>query len=143
MNSILNYMEFNLLYKRYSHITEVDKVEFNTASGNYIIRYNGPLMGMVDMYVHKVNVLDNGEWVITPLTLSEIYDKYPQLHELIDINEELSDEYVKLIFHKLTKSKFLKYLNDIELIDYENFINKKSQEFNEANEQLVRNLCKS
>lgn len=136
-------MEFNLLYKRYSHITNVDKVEYNKASNNYIIKYNGPPMGVVDMYVHKITELDNGEWVITPLTLSEIYEKYPQLQDLIDINEELSEDYIKLVFHKLTKSKFLKYLSDIELIDYENFINKKSQEFNESNDKLVRSLCKS
>lgn len=143
MNSLLNYMEFNLLYKRYSHIKEASDVEFNKLSGHYILKYNGPNIGLIDMYVHKVDVLDNGEWVITPLTLSGIYEKYPQLQDIIDINEELSDDYIRLIFHKLTKSKFLKYLSDMELIDYENFINKKSQEFNESNEELVRSLCKS
>lgn len=143
MNSQLSYIEFNLLYKRYTHLKDIDNVEYNRAGGCYMLTYSGPPLGIVNMYVHKVDMLDDGKWMVSPMTLSEIFEKYPQLQDIISINEELSEDYVRLIFHKLTGAKFLKYLSDMELIEYENFINRKSQEFNELNEKQVRELCRS
>lgn len=141
--SQLNYLEFNLIYHRYNHMKDISNIEYIRKSNQYIMDYSGPPLVSVDMLIHKVKVINDNQWLVTPYTLSEIYDKYTNLSDLIDLTEELSEDYIRFIFHKLTKRNYLKYLSEQELIDYENFINRKVKEAEEVNRREIKKLSKS
>lgn len=126
LNRELINLEFNLLYGRYE-IPYWRNIKYE--NGVYTGEYSGFIINDTTMYLHTLNMGDNingtSNFIITPLTLSQIYDKYPMLKDTIELFEENSINYRRCIFHKLTHKYYLKYLTDDELLDFEAFVENK------------------
>lgn len=127
LNRELINLEFNLLYGRFDELPYWRNIKFE--NGEYTGEYSGFIINDTTMYLHTLTLGDNingtSDFTIIPLTLSQIYDKYPMLKDTIELFEENSMNYRRCIFHKLTHKYYLKYLTDDELLDFEAFVDNK------------------
>ena len=138
-NSLVK-LEFNLLYGRLNPSSNWGTIFYNESDNSYHVRYRGPLSAEPKMLLHNVEirhlgaeggVAEEGEpddvLIIRPMTLSEIYSRYPHLNEYMDLYEESTQDYYRMIFNIITKDYYVtRALSNEERDEYYEYLLRRS-----------------
>lgn len=130
MNTTLTKLEFCILYDRFDATSDWSEIEYDCNKNEYKCHYY-PNKDNIKMLIHDITVDDN---IITikPKTLSRIYETYEYLNDYMDMYEENSKDYYRMIFNMITKDYYVvRALTDKEKDEYIAYQNKRAKAISE------------
>lgn len=126
----MNYLEFNLLYGRLDPLSNssnsITSITYNTEESIHEAIFIGARPMDLSMHLHEVSLeeLAPSKYLlkIRRLNLSEVYEKHREKYEsFIQLAEDSSINYYRLLFHKLTFKHYKRNLSDLEVEELDDF----------------------
>ena len=126
----MNYLEFNLLYGRLDPLSNssnsITNITYNTEESIYEATFIGARPMDLSMHLHEITLeeIAPSKYLlkIRRLNLSEVYEKHKEKYEsFIQLAEDSSINYYRLLFHKLTFKHFKRNLSELEVEEIDDF----------------------